>query len=277
MVNQIITALQHCLPDEAPEIVYASDLTYRKTHIPDWPTTDHKIPAFVKVPAETFKPIFDKLLAKLRESESPIVKSRMPEAGTNWMQREADVTKVVYKLLLHPVDIALQDVVTQLGSNDKIYGIPQYQTKTEPICRFDYAWVLHSGNSERIVAVLELKNTRVLHEQDFAPGQCPTQPDFGRKMEEAMGTLHGTLLKDNAYALSLQVSKYSEYCKSIALFDWNAMVLFNFNREKEDMEGIVRGTFFRENKRDKKVMTFRGLLFTFVAQSLERCYVDSPS
>ncbi|CAN6660701.1 hypothetical protein TRVA0_032S01420 [Trichomonascus vanleenenianus] len=278
MINQIITALKRRLPDGVPEVVYASDLTYRDIYGPHLSDDiEQAIPIFSEVPVGDFEPIFDELLAELRaarnRSRSSILRSLMPAVGDNWVQTEGDVTKLVYKFILHPVDLALQAYVAQRGGGDKIYGVAQYQTTSEPICRSNYAWVLHSGDSKELVHILELKNTRALREQDFASAQC-TEQDFRRKAAEAYDRYHRTWLEDNASVLSVQVSKYSKHCQSISLFGWNAMFLFS---STQDVEGrnTAGGTFFWENKQDEEGMTFCSLLFTSVAQPLKRRYDEA--
>ncbi|PGH36239.1 hypothetical protein GX50_00924 [[Emmonsia] crescens] len=108
-----------------------------------------------------------------------------------------------------------------------------------------------------------------IKESDFAPAEATEQNLDAQRGKAANQGPHFTLLKENAVWLSKQAGKYSEHCSSVAVFDWNAMFIFNYLHEQSTRGGAVRGTYFDESGPTKD-MTFRRLLFAFVARALKR-------
>lgn len=65
-------------------------------------------------------------------------------------------------------------------------------------------------------------------------------------MDEAMQTarLGFTYFKGNAAPIPRQLSKYSEFCKDIAVFDWSGIVLFDLNSWDLITEHAGYGCFY---------------------------------
>ncbi|PYH88129.1 hypothetical protein BO71DRAFT_489002 [Aspergillus ellipticus CBS 707.79] len=139
-----------------------------------------------------------------------------------------------------------------------------------PRSRFDVQWSLYSEQGALLatLAILEIKNTHIIHKQDFLPAESTPQ-NFPTQVMKAMGEAESTLLKNNAIWLSKQVGKYDIGCSDVAVFDWNAMFIFSYTQQHSSSDGPVKGTFFSESGQTKG-MTFRRLLFAFVARPLKR-------
>ncbi|KAE8151736.1 hypothetical protein BDV25DRAFT_128539 [Aspergillus avenaceus] len=142
------------------------------------------------------------------------------------LSTEADVVRLSTLQLLHPVNIALQEFAPSgtvvVCSSEKQGGQNS---------RFDIQWSLRSedGRFLTTLAILEVKNTHVVHKTDFTPAER-TSETYEAGMQEAMKFApQYTLLEGNAVWLSKQASKYSGICTDVAVFDWNAMFIFNFN------------------------------------------------
>jgi hypothetical protein len=84
-----------------------------------------------------------------------------------------------------------------------------------------------------------------------------------------MANVTGSLLSGNAFWISKQAGKYANRCADVATFDWNAMFIFNYQYARSTVGGSVRGTYFDESGQGGG-MTFRSLLFAFVARALKR-------
>ena len=128
-------------------------------------------------------------------------------------------------------------------------------------------WTLADGLSDRVrhtvlrmmrktrFAILQSKNTNVLHWKDFEPA-CFTDASSIRKSVRGP-----TLLKSNAEVVSKQAAKYSDACIDIALFDWSTMFIYGFNQAKTRRE-IPKDIFSMEG--EKGGNTFREMLLGFL-------------
>lgn len=164
------------------------------------------------------------------------------------------------------MNIALQEILP--AGTKLIWGTESYGG---PKSRFDVQWSLYSdqGTLLEILAVLEVKNTHIIRRDDFAPAEATEQNLEIQRSKAASREPYFTLLEENAVWLSKQAGKYSEQCASVAVFDWNAMFIFNYLHEQSTIGGAVRGTYFDESG-STKGMTFRRLLFAFVVRVLKR-------
>ncbi|KAL1853031.1 hypothetical protein Plec18170_005613 [Paecilomyces lecythidis] len=187
---------------------------------------------------------------------------------THRLGSEADVLRAVVLYLLHPVNMLLSA------------GLPQgYQIYcqgevTAVRSRFDIQWTLKYDNTEVTMAILELKNTKVVHYQDFAPAFA-TPENAATMLEDAMDIESGTFLTGNAYWLSKQARKYADTCDNIAVFDWNAMFIFDFSDVQEDsrVPRLVKGIYFDESNattRREGDGTFRLVLLGFLMRAFLR-------
>jgi hypothetical protein len=80
-------------------------------------------------------------------------------------------------------------------------------------------WIYRNDNQIINVAVLEIKNTKVLRFDDFLPGL--TNQENARALRDmAQGEYSGTHFKENGYWISKQAKKYSQnVCPDVAVFD----------------------------------------------------------
>lgn len=205
-----------------------------------------------------YKTYFEERISPARLS------SEMPELETTHvLDNEADVLRLATLQLIHPVNIALQRICP---AGTRI----QCRSETQPsrMSRFDIEWSLWDASNTRFIsrlAILELKRPNVISKDDFRRAAA-NERTWDSKMEMAMGG-DGTLLEKNAILLSKQARKYSRNCPYVALFDWNAMFLFTFLPERAP--NPLRGFYFDEGH-GARDMTFRRLLFAFVARSLKQ-------
>ncbi|QSS56002.1 hypothetical protein I7I53_04047 [Histoplasma capsulatum var. duboisii H88] len=197
---------------------------------------------------------------------SPLQASLPVLEKTHRLDTEADVLRISILQFIHPVNIALQEILpasTKLVCGTESCGGPK--------SRFDVQWSLYSDKEEllEILSILEVKNTHIIHWEDFAPAEATEQNLEAQRSKAANRAPHFTLLKENAVWLSKQAGKYSGHCASVAVFDWTALFIFNYLHEKSTRGGPVRGTYFDESG-PTKGMTFHRLLFAFVARALKR-------
>lgn len=127
-------------------------------------------------------------------------------------------------------------------------------------------------SGERKLAIVEFKNTNW---EDFELVEV-SQANAAEEMSEAMGNVDDTLLAGNAVSLSKQARKYSGSCKDIAIFDWNAMFIFNFCGIREDrlVPKPVKGIYFDESDAVSEGATFRLILFGFLVRALQRLHSE---
>lgn len=71
--------------------------------------------------------------------------------------------------------------------------------------------------------------------------------------------------------VSQQVSKRSETCPDVAVFDWESLMIFDLTDMDQLQTRPARGTFFRE---DEDVGTFRILFLGFVLRGIRRYLTD---
>lgn len=130
--------------------------------------------------------------------------------------------------------------------------------------RFDMRWLLITSEKVVTAAILEYKTTRTLHESEFLRGQFDTS-EAEKAMKEAKPNT--TYFDGNAVPVSLQVSKYSNTCKDVAVFDWSAMMLFDLNDWDPAKGRVGRGCFYTEPDDGG---SFRLVLLGFLLQALGR-------
>lgn len=125
------------------------------------------------------------------------------------------------------------------------------------------------------IAVLEFKNTRVLHPGDFWPAMA-SDPDSARaKRDGAMFHDNKTYFVRNACWISKQAKKYfrTTGAPDVAIFDWSAMFIFDFSQMNEDVPypALARGMWFSEaNGQSHQGRTFRTVLLRFIDRALRR-------
>ncbi|KAK2796996.1 hypothetical protein FQN50_009365 [Emmonsiellopsis sp. PD_5] len=256
----------NCKLPTGPEVEFGFKGSYREFKSTVQSTVDiDATPVFIKEDVSVFQTIAERYFP-LPTPFSPLQASMPVLEKTHRLDTEADVLRISILHLVHPVNIALQEILparTKVVCGTESYGGPK--------SRFDMHWSLYSDQGERLqlLAVLEVKNTHIIRREDFAPAEATEQNLEAQRSKAANRGPHFTLLEENAVWLSKQAGKYSEHCASVAVFDWNAMFIFNYLHEQSTRGGAVRGTYFDESG-STKGMTFRRLLFAFVARALKR-------
>ncbi|KAI9034755.1 uncharacterized protein KD926_005704 [Aspergillus affinis] len=170
--------------------------------------------------------------------------------GTHLLESEADVLRLTTLQLLHPVNIALDQI-----RPPKTHIFCRTESSIGNTSRFDVEWSLRGANGTRLcrLAILEVKNTNVIHKDDFKSAAASDEKDFQSKMYRAVSLKQSTFLRENGVWLSKQARKYSKSCPCVAVFNWNAMFIFSFIRQAQVP---VRGIYFDETGRTGD-MTFR--------------------
>ncbi|RAK77518.1 uncharacterized protein BO72DRAFT_496185 [Aspergillus fijiensis CBS 313.89] len=135
--------------------------------------------------------------------------------------------------------------------------------------RFDVEWSLRDAQGALIarLAVLAIKNIKVVHKGDSRPVAAVNEQALEAKLVQALDESNLTLLERNAVWPSKQARKYSEHCRHVAIFGWYAMFALSFPLPQTNRP--VRGLYFDESGRTGG-MTFRRLLFALVVRTLKR-------
>ncbi|PYI00337.1 hypothetical protein BO78DRAFT_402119 [Aspergillus sclerotiicarbonarius CBS 121057] len=256
--SAIVTAFNEKLPTD---VAYAFREPYRVIRSTASSTIDSDpVAVYFEEEVETYNKLFERHFPRIGAGSPLNARMPVPEQ-THLLEAEADVLRLATLQLIHPVNIALQQICP---GDTRI--ICRTETSTSSTSRLDVEWSLYDTQGVPLsrLAILEIKNTHVIHKGDFQRAAVNEQ-NFQAKMARAMGEDGMTLLQHNAVWLSKQAHKYSEYCPYVAIFDYNAMFIFSFLRQSTKP---VRGFYFDEYGRTSG-MTFRRLLFAFVARSLK--------
>ncbi|KAJ5640503.1 hypothetical protein N7528_000128 [Penicillium herquei] len=232
----------------------SSDSTRKSVPPPAFLNID--INLFVQLAAQALNPMRDQILL---HATMPLLEN------SHSLDKEADVLRLSILQLLHPVNLVLHGHAPQgykiICASEKIQGVQS---------RYDIAWSLQRnepGNSkrEKLIAVLEMKNTRSLAEEDFHRAAARTDAELKAMVDdpERFNNDENTWLQDNTIVLSKQAAKYGGKCKHVAIFDWSAMFIFDFTYGRDKTKGV----FFRESTASNG-MNFRRLLLAFVLRAL---------
>ncbi|KAI9932343.1 hypothetical protein ASPWEDRAFT_39767 [Aspergillus wentii DTO 134E9] len=249
-----------------PEIQFGFRETYRKFESSVSSTRDTgAIPAFLKEDLSIYQRIFDDYFKGIKDRDELSVPMPVLEKS-HLLNTESDVMRLAMLQLIHPVNIALQELCPE--GTRLVCG---NETSRGSNSRFDLQWSLYSNDGRllKLLAILEVKNTHVIHWDDFKPAEATEQTLYNKTAQAMAKSIHRTLLKSNAVWLSKQAAKYAAYCSYVAVFDWNAIFIFNFTYFKDQTRDQgVRGIHFNESGQTRG-MTFRRLLFAFVARPLQ--------
>ena len=188
---------------------------------------------------------------------------------THYLSTEADVVRASILQLLHPVNSIASRLISQ--GHGELRCLSEHNAHM--YCRTDIVWTYQQSphHSPKYVAVLEFKNCRSLHWEDFENATISHQQDASLKMYQAAGKVNGTCLKRNATIISQQARKYNYYtrCDDVAIFDWNSMFLYDFSTMNEDgpHKTLVSGWFHTQ---ETQGTSFRLLLLGFLTRAMER-------
>lgn len=209
-------------------------------------------------------------LTKLAKTARDLVKGELQDPlplleETHYLQTESDVLRASSLYLFHPVNVAATSLLKAKGIQGGKLECGSERTTTQRN-RTDIKWVFKADSGKQVtIAVLELKNTKIIHQKDFAPALIAEATSVEDSGEE-------TCLEDNAVWLAKQSKKYSDNLETpdVAVFDWDAMFVFDFNGPEKR---IAYGTWFSES--DQKGhpdpnFTFRSVLLGFLVQAMVR-------
>lgn len=209
-------------------------------------------------------------LYRLNHHHISILYKPMPSTEhTHYLQTEADVARASILELLHPVNSIASNLIPQ--GHGELRCLSEHYVHAN--CRTDIVWTYRSSPyyPPRYVAVLELKNCRSLHWQDFANAAITDQEAAPLKILQAITEVDRTFLERNATSISRQALKYNHYtgCHDVAVFDWNSMFIYDFSTMNEDgiHKTLVSGWFHTEEAHGT---TFRLLLLGFLTRAMER-------
>ncbi|KAL4888049.1 hypothetical protein BDV59DRAFT_189429 [Aspergillus ambiguus] len=252
-------AFDEKLPSQ-PLVVFASNEPYRPIRSSASSTLETEpVAVYFEEAVSTYQNLFDLSFPRIGHA-SPL-SARMPVLEqTHILETESDVLRLATLQLIHPVNIALQQICPP---GTRLFC--RTETSTSGTSRFDVEWSLYDARGTLLsrLAILEIKSTNVIHRDDFKRAAVD-EWSFQSKMARAMAAESSSLLRRNALWLSKQAQKYSRHCPYVAVFDWSAMFIFSFLPRSPKP---VRGFYFDENGRTEG-MTFRRLLFAFVARPL---------
>lgn len=166
---------------------------------------------------------------------------------THFLNTKADVFRASFFYLLHLVHVTVSELL-EIGTLD----CKGEQSATRE-CRTDIRWVYHKGGQITDIAVLKLKNTNVIHWDDFK--SAIVAPENAKKNQDsAYGRDNQTFFTGNAYWLSKQARKYARNVsiEDVAIFDWGIMFIVDFSGMDEDKQylTIPKGIWFEETSRN---------------------------
>ncbi|KAF9882550.1 hypothetical protein FE257_007285, partial [Aspergillus nanangensis] len=252
--SAIVTAFNEKLPNQ-PLVVFVFNEPYRSIRSSASSTLEAEpVAVYFEEAASMYQKLFDLNFPRIGHANP--LSARMPVLEqSHLLETESDVLRLATLQLIHPVNIALQQICP---TGTRIFC--RTETSTSGTSRFDVEWSLYDDRGTLLsrLAILEIKSTNVIHRDDFKRAAVDER-DFKSKMATAMGTENSSLLRRNALWLSKQAQKYSRHCPYVAVFDWSAMFIFSFLPQSSKP---VRGFYFDESGHTEG-MTFRRLLFAF--------------
>ena len=183
------------------------------------------------------------------------------------MYKEADVVRATILYLVHPVNLAINQI---FGTT--VFCVSEDQRDQSLRCDISWKYETEDG-ALKAIAVLELKKRGVIQREDFAPGRT-NQNDLNRKIARAQSMENRTLLADAAVPLSQQAAAYSWKfnTKYVGIFDWESLFLYNFenlNRRGCHIGEWAYGTWVRDRDAvsNQLVETFRMALLGFLIEA----------
>ena len=177
----IVTAFNEKLPVE-PLVVFASNVRYRSIRSSASSTINtDPVPVYLEEAVDTYRNLSERHFPRIGHA-SPL-SSRMPVLEqTHRLETEADVLRLATLQLIHPVNIALQEICPP---GTRIFC--RAETSTDGTSCFDVEWSLYDirGTHLSRLAVLEVKNTNVVHKDDFRRAarreKLPVEDGDGRR------------------------------------------------------------------------------------------------
>ena len=113
------------------------------------------------------------------------------------------------------------------------------------------------------LVILGVRNAKIIHWKEVEPARM-TEEHARSIQDKASEKRERSLLQGNAKGLGKQVSKYSEACDRVMLFDWGTMMTFDFTDTSP-----VRLARFQESKRASVTQTCRLMLLGFLLRAVD--------
>jgi hypothetical protein len=140
---------------------------------------------------------------------------------------------------------------------------PRYAMRCKLQEKLGWIWCVLKKDQERI----EFKREGVLQWSDFKSGWAYNEEEVNKKLAP-----YRDLVRAKGLTFSKQAAAYAINCPTqfVVLFDWNVMVLFEFEKtiEEGSARDVALATWFQENG-DSGDDTFRKMLLGWVSN---KCY-----
>jgi hypothetical protein len=174
--------------------VIPSDKTYRPIRSSASSTLEADLVAiYFNEPIDLYHNLFDRNFPRISHA-SPLSARMSVLEDTHLLETKADVLRLATLQLIHPVNIALQQICPP---STRIFC--RTETSTSGTSRFNVEWSLYDtrGNLLSRLAILEIKSTNVIHKDDFKRAAVD-EANYQSKMVRAMDTESSSLLTRNA-------------------------------------------------------------------------------
>ena len=188
---------------------------------------------------------------------------------SHYLHTEADVGRASDLYLINPVNIAIQKLLPRGG---RIFCRAEQVGRKKN--RTDRRWTYRRNGQSVDIAILELKAPFVLKSNDFKYAMVTTSK-AREKNDAAQSMENSTHLKRNAITVAKQTKKYADDLgvTDIAVFDWNAMFVFDYNNIDYDSSNPrpAKRTWFRETDvMPARGHTFRSMLLGLLIRGLQK-------
>ncbi|EEP77869.1 predicted protein [Uncinocarpus reesii 1704] len=260
MDNETISILQSFrrpLPD-----VETADVSYRHvtSAAPSNPAQD-AIPLLQRESNEELLGLAAQALQT--QSKQPALQQNMPlHEASHYLGTEGDILRISALQLIHPINA----VLSLLIPNGAKLLCRAEVTSPDQTPRTNLKWIyIDPSGQDQVVAILEYKNTGVIHFENWA-GAITLPENAVERLLNAKEQINSTFLVGNAIILSKQLVNYESVCSDIALFDWNNMMVFDFAETNEDL--LVPK--FTSVVFESDPLHFRSLLLGMIVRSLKR-------
>ncbi|CAN6674726.1 hypothetical protein TRVA0_062S00496 [Trichomonascus vanleenenianus] len=192
----------------------------------------------------------------------------MPLWENHRLRTKADVAQLSRFQLVHPVQLGLNAIAPE-----GLEVVASAAQRTQHSSRLGLLWELRSKSDDKLLknlGAMEFQNTGTICKSDF---EAIMVREADNKESGIGSSVSWTLLmensglKNNAIPIIRQVGKYAQDCENIVVFDWDAMLLFDFG--SVPLDGTLRVNYFEESEEEElRGMTYRRLLFAFLARAL---------
>ena len=233
---------------------------------------------YIKLAQERYFPTLVELSAKAIDLQEPVGSLNK----NNHLETESEVLNGCHGILVQPVLLCVQHLFSGGPPSAGLTIRHSRESHGKQDGRIDLVWeYIHSSNLNKLVpfAVLEFKNTCVIHPEEFAPRFCGpngTATGSAKSKEWFQQTTEND--KDNPLQksgnpafLAKQATQYAYRTPFISMFDWDTMLTMDFRPLKISKgQDFVQMRFLREFETGgKDGQTFGMLLLGYVVHALQ--------